>query len=523
MLDRIPAPRREAASTVNVGKPSRYSFFVPPELLDKPVLGPPPSAPPTTAKAAIKSRVLARSIGVVTEPTLLDGRYRLVQEIGRGGLGTVWEAVLEPLGHPVAIKFLRSSTMLRDSQARARMLREARALASIVHEHIVRVDGVGTDLEGTPFIVMELLTGRPLSDVIAARGPLPVDLVIEIGQQLCDALAEAHRHGIVHRDVKPANIFVVQEEPQAWHCKLIDFGLCKPLEPVSVEGMTTSGMIIGTPGYMAPEQACGDRVDTRADLYGLACVLFEALTGQPAFAGPRTAVTLSAQLRGRPWASEVAAGHLSQSWADLFERSLDVSPDARPPDAEAMAEAIRRAASLDRPMPRRRARVRRWALPALGAVTLFTAAALAPTTAPFAGLVAAPPHHRPTWSALAVPARDPSGDTSSAPTPSARATKSEFSAPARRQTKRTTTPRVEAKASVPSSTNPSDARPEPLPLASDRPSDEPSSESLPSTSDRRVRGSRPALAPGIRDPFLLIPGDQSPAPDPSERRPGEAG
>jgi len=277
--------------------------------------------------------------GSTSADSWLAGRYRLVREIGRGGIGTVWEAVLEPLGSPVAIKFLRTTALQRDERAAERFVREARALAAVQHDNIVKIHDVGSDPREIPFIVMERLRGRPLNALIATYGPLPFEVVIELGLQLCRALGEAHRHGIVHRDIKPSNIFVTDEGP-TWQCKLLDFGLCKQLDPRALEGATTSGVILGTPGYMAPEQAFGDRVDARADVYGLGCVLFEMLTGRPAFSASRAALVLSAQLQGRSCAAEVATGTIHRRFGAFVERMLRVAPDERPSSADEVAEVL---------------------------------------------------------------------------------------------------------------------------------------------------------------------------------------
>lgn len=349
---------------------------------DSDAFGPAPSAPPPSARDALKARVIAASLGrPAPSEMLLAGRYRLGREIGRGGVGAVWEGVLEPLGRPVAIKFLRTSSFERDRGASERMLREARVLASLDHPQIVKVFDVGADVDGRPFIVMERLHGRALGEVLAEKGGLGPEAAIEIGLQVCLALQEAHRIGLVHRDIKPANLFVVHEG-SPWRCKLLDFGLSKQLEPTAVDGLTGSRAILGTPGYLAPEQACGDRIDRRADIYGLACVLFEILVGRPLFSDDRAAVMLASQLRGRSLGGEVEQGLMSAAWADLLERALQVEPDARPSDAGAMADALRavaRRSTVPRP---RGARAYLGVSSGLIAVAILSAIGIARVDAP---------------------------------------------------------------------------------------------------------------------------------------------
>jgi len=184
----------------------------------------PSTAPPPSVRAAILARVVQQTVGGGETP-LLDGRYRLLQEIGRGGAGTVWKAELLPLGRLVAVKLLRPGAGANPN-AISRLMREAMTVSKLGHEHIVQVNDVGTDEHGSPYIAMELLEGESLAQLVARRGQLPWSEVSEIATQICDALSAAHAVGIVHRDVKPANVFATRREHRRWHCKLLDFGLC---------------------------------------------------------------------------------------------------------------------------------------------------------------------------------------------------------------------------------------------------------------------------------------------------------
>src|SRR5262245_55616614 len=194
-------------------------------------------------------------------------------------MGVVYQAFDERLRRAVALK-----TMLGlegDELARKRFWREARAAASVNHPNVCQIYDVGED-GGVLFITMELLEGRPLAEDLA-RGPLSVDQAVPIAADMLAALGAIHTRGIVHRDLKPSNVFVT-----AHGVKLLDFGLARPeldRNPESAIDLTQSGLVMGTPRYMAPEQVTGDPVDARADLFAAGAILFEMLAGRPAFNG----------------------------------------------------------------------------------------------------------------------------------------------------------------------------------------------------------------------------------------------
>jgi len=295
-------------------------------------LGTPPTTPPSAAKAAIKAQVLAASIGA-EKSARLDGRYELVREIGRGSVGVLWEARQEPLGRPVAIKFLRG----RAKTQHGRVLREAQAIASLDHRHIVKVFDFGEDAEGSPYIVMELLRGPSLASYIASFAPAPSVTVRAIALEICDALASAHELGLIHRDVKPANILAAQGGGGELVWKLVDFGLCKRAEGLHLPEITATGTPIGTPGYMAPEQFRSEPVDARSDVYALGCVIFELLTGRPAFPGRNATERVLAQLR-----SEINrdAPRIPAIWQPIVRKSVALNPRERFPTIGALARAI---------------------------------------------------------------------------------------------------------------------------------------------------------------------------------------
>lgn len=214
---------------------------------------------------------------------LVDGRYRLVQLLGVGGMGEVWQTEHVALRRPMALKLLRAAEFATEHQ-RARFLREARVVATIEHPGVIEVTDFGELPSGGPFIAMSLLVGRTLQQVITDDGPLPWPRAVSLVQQIADALAEAHRQDVVHRDLKPENVFISPGPPE--HATVIDFGIarCTTLDSRSAK-LTATGSVFGTPGYMSPEQIRGRPADARADIYALGCVAHELLTGGRLFDG----------------------------------------------------------------------------------------------------------------------------------------------------------------------------------------------------------------------------------------------
>ncbi|CAN5565319.1 MAG: PD40 domain-containing protein [Pyrinomonadaceae bacterium] len=213
--------------------------------------------------------------------------YRIVEKLGEGAMGVVYLAVDTLLGRQVAIKFLTDS---HDHHYRARFLREARAVSTLSHQHIAVVHDYGETPEGQPFIVMEYIKGETLSDLLHSSA-LTITQAVEVVEAVAEALAAAHANGIIHRDIKPSNVLVDKEG----EVKVLDFGLVKHLHEEHASGTgpdantllarTSSKVIIGTPLYLSPEQAMGADVDARSDLFALGALLYECLTGRPAFAG----------------------------------------------------------------------------------------------------------------------------------------------------------------------------------------------------------------------------------------------
>ncbi|MEO3859815.1 serine/threonine-protein kinase [Acrocarpospora sp. B8E8] len=226
---------------------------------------------------------------------LVAGRYRLVRELGRGGMGAVWQAHDEVLGRDVALKRVllpdHADRQEREQGAR-RILREARAAARLRHPSVIRIHDVVEDRQG-PWIVMELLAAESLQQRITRTGPLPERQVARIAARLLDALRAAHAAGVVHRDIKPGNILLGEED----EVLLTDFGIAHPAGDPAI---TTSGVIVGSPAYLPPERLRGDSGDTAGDLWSLGATLFAAVEGQPPYNRAEPAAVLAAILTHDP-------------------------------------------------------------------------------------------------------------------------------------------------------------------------------------------------------------------------------
>lgn len=259
-------------------------------------------------------------------------RFEILRPIGSGGMGSIFCATDRLSGDAVAVKVLE----LASADALERFRREARVLSELSHPAIVRYVAHGETAAREPFLAMELLEGEDLAQRLV-RGGISAEDSVRVGRQAAEALAFAHRKGIVHRDVKPSNLFLVGGD--IGHLKVLDFGIARA--KTFTQGHTHTGAMLGTVGYMAPEQAMGARhVDTRADVFALGCVLFECLTGRRAFAGDHAVAILAKVLAETPpRISELRPG-LGEAVDVLVARMLSRDPDERPEDADAVLRSL---------------------------------------------------------------------------------------------------------------------------------------------------------------------------------------
>lgn len=266
----------------------------------------------------------------------LAGRYQLNHQLAVGGTSRVHEATDEVLGRQVAVKLLDSSLAASsDPAGRERFLREGRTAAQFVHPHAVMVLDAGED-EGDLFIVLELVEGPTLAQHLAAQGPLTIDEATRITEQVLDVLGAAHAQGIVHRDVKPANVLLTP----TGDVKLADFGIAKRFDDLE-DSVTGTGLVIGTPRYLAPEQLTGATVSPATDVYAAGILLFEMLTGRPPFHGATLRETAAQQQLRPPPDVRMLRPEVPEGLATIVAAALATEPGDRPSDAGTMAQAMR--------------------------------------------------------------------------------------------------------------------------------------------------------------------------------------
>jgi serine/threonine protein kinase len=270
--------------------------------------------------------------------TLLAGKYRVRGRLGSGGMGEVYEAVQEDLGRRVAIKVM-SGPMASDPQLLERFQREARAVAALGHPHIVAVTDFQDNPGEPPFLVMERLVGESLGDILERDPMIEPKRACRIAEQTLSALAAAHEAGLVHRDVKPDNIFICNTDTGAEIVKLLDFGVAKALEE-GPSKLTSTGAVVGTLVYMAPEQARGETIDARADVYALGAVLYHMLAGQTPFPATNAARLLSAVCSESPMPLSSLRPDLDGDLVAIVARAMARDAPQRFATARAMMNAL---------------------------------------------------------------------------------------------------------------------------------------------------------------------------------------
>ncbi|HEX3777985.1 MAG TPA: serine/threonine-protein kinase [Polyangiaceae bacterium] len=284
--------------------------------------------------------------------TILEGKFRITKEIGRGGMAAVYEAENVDIGKRVAVKIL-AAELITSRVVRERFIREARAAAAIRSPYICDVYDSGM-FEERPFLVMELLEGESLYDMMTRVRQIDVETTVRITTHTARGLAKAHESNVVHRDLKPENIFLTKEEDGKLVVKIVDFGLAKFYEPTSSDmetvRLTREGALFGTPAYMSPEQAKGKgEVDHRADLWALGCIVYECLTGQTVWNVEQGVAMILAQIASAPLPKpSKLRPDLPPAFDAWFARALDRDPDKRYQNAKELADGLARALTPNR-------------------------------------------------------------------------------------------------------------------------------------------------------------------------------
>jgi serine/threonine-protein kinase len=299
--------------------------------------------------AVIPSKIMMR-IGRHVQRARELGSYRLVHLIGRGGMGEVWHATHRMLARPAAIKLIKPEILgtrneKETSAVIQRFQREAEAASCLQSPHTIRLYDFGETRAGTFYFVMELLDGLDLETLVRRHGPLPPHRVVYLLRQACESLGEAHDRGLIHRDVKPANIYLCRLGREYDFVKVLDFGLVKYDHDESLlETMKgTTDLTTGTPAYMAPEMASGDSVDRRADLYALGCVAYWLLTGELVFSAESPLKMLIQHIQAVPVPPGIRSGRpVPPELERLIMRCLEKDPASRPSTADELLADLER-------------------------------------------------------------------------------------------------------------------------------------------------------------------------------------
>jgi serine/threonine protein kinase len=286
-----------------------------------------------------------QSLDVLPVGTVLDGAYRLTGLLGQGAMGSVYEAHHTGAGKRVAVKVMHRE-LLAYPELAARFRREAKVTSELRHPHVVSVFGFGATPAGQPYLVMELLDGEDLQTRLERVGPLPLETVMQIVNQVASALAATHAAGVVHRDLKTDNVFLVRAPDGAVFAKVVDFGLSKLLK-TSATKLTVARAVFGTPEFMAPEQAEGrqDAIDHRSDQWSLACLAWFASTACLPFSGPDANAILNQVISAVPTPVGPDAPRIPAEVDKVLRRALSRHRADRFPTIRAFARAFEAAAS----------------------------------------------------------------------------------------------------------------------------------------------------------------------------------
>lgn len=269
------------------------------------------------------------------------GQYRLKRLLGSGGMGEVYLAEHQMMKRPCAVKVIRPEKA-GDPQVLARFEREVRATAKLSHWNSIDIYDYGRTPDGTFYYVMEFLPGHNLGELVREHGPLPASRILYLMRQVCDALAEAHSHGLVHRDIKPANIYCAYRGGVFDVAKLLDFGLAKPLTDANDSGLTQEGSITGSPLFMSPEQAGSEEVDGRSDIYSLGAVMYFMATGKAPFEYASPLKVMIAHASEDPEPPRYLNGDVPAELEEVILRSLEKRPGDRYQTVAELREALDR-------------------------------------------------------------------------------------------------------------------------------------------------------------------------------------
>jgi serine/threonine-protein kinase len=289
--------------------------------------------------SAFGAGAISRLRRQVTEARQL-GQYRLCQRIGAGAMGEVYLAEHQLLKRPCALKLIRPHSV-GDPRALARFEREVRLTATLSHPNTVEIYDYGRTSDGTYYYVMEYLPGLSLEELVERHGPLPPGRAVYLLRQVCQALREAHTVGLIHRDIKPSNIIAARRGGRDDVAKLLDFGLVRPAATFPAANLSAQGQILGTPQFMSPEQATGDReLDQRSDIYSLGAVAYHLLTGRPPFDGAGGIAVLVAHVRDPVVAPSLIRTGIPEDLERVVLRCLAKDAADRFADAESLERAL---------------------------------------------------------------------------------------------------------------------------------------------------------------------------------------
>ncbi|MEZ4466884.1 MAG: serine/threonine-protein kinase, partial [bacterium] len=290
--------------------------------------------------------------GVPVDPLLgltVAGRYRIDRRIGVGGMGTVYLGTHVRVGQRVAVKVLHER-YAGDRALTQRFENEALTYARVSHPNLVALHDFGRTPDGCYFMVLEYCPGTALARLVRRHERLDPTLVVEVIIQVAQGLGAAHAAGIVHRDLKPENVMMVEAGPGRYHVKLLDFGIAKRLDDDGPR-LTQAGMVFGTPEYMAPEQARGERVDGRSDIYALGCLLYELLTGDPPFVGSNKLQVMHRQASEKPRPPSESVPGIPPALEAITLRCLEKRPADRFSSTDEFIAALEKAFGTERPTP----------------------------------------------------------------------------------------------------------------------------------------------------------------------------